>query len=165
LVNASLSKTGKTIQIISGFGNGSWVHSELGDKGKKQKGKKAELLVYNTLIGKYGIKNVKWVSGNSTTPDKNDKLHYDLEYKNEAGEWKFLEVKAISDNKFIISGAEKDKGIREPDKFELALVRDTTIYLVKDIFKFKQSETFESNSKFVAYAKDYVFHFDVNLLS
>ncbi len=164
LVDASLSRNGKTIQVASGNGNGSWVHSGHGDKGKKRKGKKAELLVYNTLVDKYGIENVKWVSGNSTTPDKNDKLHYDLEYKNEAGEWKYLEVKAMSDNQFIISEPEKDKGITEPDKFEMALVNDNVIYMVKDIFKFKQGETFENNSKFVAYAKDYVFTFNINLL-
>jgi hypothetical protein len=117
------------------------------------------------LIDKYGIENVKWVSGNSTTPDKNDKLHYDLEYKNEGGEWKYLEVKAMSDNQFIISGSEKDKGIAEPDKFEMALVNDNTIYMVKDIFKFNLGESFESNSKFVAYAKDYVFLFDVNSIT
>lgn len=161
LIEASLSKNGKPIQVASVNGNKSWIHSGHGDKGKKRKGKKAELLVYNTLIDKYGIENVKWVSGNSTTPDKNDKLHYDIEYKNELGEWKYLEVKSMSDNQFIISGSEKDKGISEPDKFEMALVNDSSIYMVKDIFKFKQGETFESNSNFVAYAKDYVFFFDV----
>lgn len=165
LVDASLSRNGKIIQIPSVNGNGSWIHSGLNDKVKKRKGKKAELLVYNTLVDKYGIENVKWVSGNSTTPDKNDKLHYDLEYKNEGGEWKYLEVKSISDNQFIISGPEKDKGVAEPDKFEMALVNDTTIYLIKDIFKFKQDETFESNSKFMAYAKDYVFFFDIENLT
>jgi hypothetical protein len=165
LIEASLSKNGKTIQVASGNGNGSWVHSGQGDKSKKRKGKRAELLVYNSLINKYGIENVKWVSGNSTTPDKNDKLHYDIEYKNESGEWKYLEVKAMSDNQFIISGSEKDKGISEPDKFEMALVNESSIYMVKDIFNFKQGETFESNSKFVAYAKDYVFFFDVNSIT
>ena len=141
------------------------MHSGLNDKGKKRKGKKAELLVYNTLVSEYGIENVKWVSGNSTTPDKNDKLHYDITYKNGDGVWKYLEVKAMLDNHFIISGPEKDKGMSEPENFELALVAENTIYLVKDIFKFNQGETFESNSKFVAYAKDYVFSFDVNVLN
>lgn len=164
LVDASLSKNGKTIQLPSNNGNGGWIHSGLGDKTKKRKGKKAELLVYNTLVEKFGIENVKWVSGNSTTPDKNDKLHYDIEYKNEAGEWKYLEVKAIQDNRFVISGPEKDKGIAEPDKYEMALVNETTIYMIKNIFKFKQGETFENNSNFVSCAKDYIFFFDVNSL-
>lgn len=161
LIEASLCKKLKPIQVAYGNGNGSWVHSVHVDKGKKRKGKRAELLVYNTLINKYGVENVKWVSGNSTTPDKNDKLHYDMEYKNELGEWKYLEVKAMSDNQFIISGQEKEKGVSEPDKFEMALVNDSSIYMVKDIFKFNQSETFECNSKFHAYAKDYVFVFDL----
>lgn len=161
LVDASLSKNGKSIQVSSGNGNGTWVHSSHCDKGKKQRGKSAEELVYNTLVDRYGVENVKWVSGNSTTPDKNDKLHYDIEYKNESSEWKFVEVKAMSDNQFIISNSEKDKGITESDKFEVALVKDNTIYVVKDIFKFKQGETFENNSKFVAFPKDYIFVFDL----
>ena len=161
LVDASLSKNGKSIQVSSGNGNGTWVHSSHCDKGKKQRGKSAEELVYNTFVDKYGVENVKWVSGNSTTPDKNDKLHYDIEYKNESSEWKFVEVKAMSDNQFIISNSEKDKGIAESDKFEVALVKDNTIYVVKDIFKFKQGETFENNSKFVAFPKDYIFVFDL----
>lgn len=164
LIDAKLSKNGKIIQASSVNGNSSWVHSGHVERGKKRKGKKAELLVYNTLVNKYGIENVKWVSGNSTTPDKNDKLHYDIEYKNENDEWKYLEVKAISDNQFIISGSETNKGISEPNKFEVALVNDNEIYIVKDLFVFDSGETFENNSKFVAYPKDYVFVFDVNTI-
>lgn len=164
LIDAKLSKNSKIIQASTANGNSTWVHSSNGERGKKRKGKKAELIVYNTLVDKYGIENVKWVSGNSTTPDKNDKLHYDIEYKNENGEWKYLEVKAISDNQFIISGAETNKGISEPNKFEVALANDNEIYIVKDLFIFDSGETFESNSKFVAYPKDYVFVFDVNTI-
>ncbi len=98
---------------------------------------------------------------NEITTDKPANID-DIEYKNDSGEWKYLEVKAMSDNQFIISGSEKEKGISEPDKFEMALVNDRSIYMVKDIFKFKQGEAFESNSKFVAYAKDYVILFDIN---
>lgn len=161
LVNASLSKNRKSIQVSWGNGSGTWVHSSHNDRGKKQIGKSAEELVYYTLVDKYGVENVKWVSGNSTTPDKNDKLHYDIEYKNESSEWKIVEVKAMLDNQFIISNSEKNKGIAESDKFEMALVKGNTIYMVKDIFKFKQGETFENNSKFVAFPKDYIFVFDL----
>jgi hypothetical protein len=164
LFDAKLSKNSKIFQASAANGNSTWVHSSHGERGKKRKGKRAELLVYNTLVDKYGIENVKWVSGNSTTPDKNDNLHYDIEYKNENEEWKYLEVKAISDNQFIISGAETNKGISEPYKFEVALVKDNEIYIVKDLFVFDSGETFESNSKFVAYPKDYVFVFDVNTI-
>ncbi|MES2514713.1 MAG: DUF3883 domain-containing protein, partial [Bacteroidota bacterium] len=165
LVDASLSKNEKSLHALMGNGRGSWVHSGRGDKGKKRKGKKSELLVYNTLVEKYGVENVKWVSGNSTTPDKNDKLHYDIEYKNEAADWKYLEVKSISENQFIISSAEANYGVNEPDRFEMALVSDDTIYLVKDIFKFKPGETFENNSKFTPYAKDYIFVFDFDSIT
>ncbi len=163
IIDASLVKSAKPFSDKNGDNsNGTWVHSNQSDKTKKRKGKAAELLVYNTLKKKYGKDNVKWVSGSSTTPDKNDKLHYDIEYKNENNEWKYLEVKAISDNMFIISNAEKDKGLAEPDKYEIALVKDTDIFIVKDIFKFNNGESFENNSKFIAQAKDYIFSFNIS---
>ncbi|MCX2582709.1 sacsin N-terminal ATP-binding-like domain-containing protein [Pedobacter sp. MR22-3] len=160
------TKIGKGGKIFSGrTGNdvsgSSWVHSNNGEKGKKRKGKDAEQLVYDTLIGEFGLKNVRWVSGNSNTPDKNDKLHYDMEYKNHQGQWKNVEVKAIMENQFIISGAEKEFGLSHPDSFEMALVRDTNIFLVKDIFKLDVHESFENNSKFNAQPKDYIFTFNL----
>ncbi|MEI6883805.1 MAG: DUF3883 domain-containing protein [Bacteroidota bacterium] len=166
IVDASLIKNSKLIST-NGLGNKgrSWVHSEKVDRNNKRTGKLAETLVYNTLVNKYGSENVKWVSGNSTTPDKNDKLHYDIEYKNMDGEWRYLEVKAMSDNQFIISSSEKEKGLSEPDKYEMALVSENTIYMVKDIFKFENGETFENNPKFFAYPKDYIFSFKVSTLN
>lgn len=166
IINASLVKSRKVFSVKnSESSNGTWVHSNQSDRAKKRKGKAAELLVYNTLKIKYGITNVKWVSGSSTTPDKNDKLHYDIEYKNENNEWKYLEVKAISDDYFIISNAETEKGLAEPDKYEMALVNETNIFIVKDIFKFNVGESFENNSKFTAQPKDYVFSFNINNLT
>jgi hypothetical protein len=165
VIDASLTKNTKVIAFNpSGNGSGEWVHSGQNDRHKQRKGKKAELLVYDTLVNQYGCENVKWVSGNSKTPDKNDKLHYDIEYKNDEGEWKYLEVKAMSDNQFIISASEKEKGMSESEKYEMALVSENIIYMIKDIFKFNHGESFESNSKFVAYTKDYVFSFNVNTL-
>lgn len=166
IIDASLVNSAKPASVKNGTPtNGTWVHSNQSDKTKKRRGKAAELLVYNTLKKKYGKDNVKWVSGSSTTPDKNDNLHYDIEYKNKNNEWKYLEVKSISDDNFIISNAEKDKGLAEPDKYEMALVRDTNIFFVKDIFKFNVGESFENNSKFTAQAKDYVFSFNINNLT
>lgn len=166
IVDASLSKTSRIRSFnFSENESNSWIHSGQSDKSKKYKGKKAELLVYNTLKAQYGLENVIWVSGYSNSPNKNDKLHYDIKYKNNDDEWKYLEVKAMSDNQFIISSPEKIKGIENPDRFELALVAGETIYLVKDLFKFEQGESFENNSKFVAYPKDYVFSFKVNALN
>ncbi len=162
IIDASLTRNGKQIPIDDGSTrNGNWVHSGQSEQGKKRKGKNAEALVYNSLVKQYGVNNVKWVSGNSTTPDKNDKLHYDIEYKNKEGEWKFLEVKAISDDYFIISNSEKEKGLSEPDKYEMALVQDENIYIIKDLFEFAKGESFENNNKFTARPKDYIFQFKI----
>ena len=161
LIEVSATKSEKVIQIGSGNGGNSWLHSGHSDKGKKRKGKKSERTVYNTLVQTYGVENVKWVSGNSTTPDKNDKLHYDIEYKNESGQWKYVEVKSITDNQFVMSTPEKDHGLQDPENYEMALVNEKSIYMVRDIFKFKTGETFDRNSKFTAYPKDYIFVFDL----
>ena len=165
LVDAALTK-GENFVSLNGHSNnkGGWVHSGLSDNGKKQKGKAAEQLVYNTFVKKYSIENVKWVSGNSTTPDKNDKLHYDIEYKNDNGEWKYVEVKSVSGDYFIISYLEKEKGISEPGKYEIALVKDGVIYIVKNLFEFNNGESFDNNSKFTSQPKDYVFTFNINNL-
>jgi len=166
LINAKIEKGGKVFNGKSGL-NGpgsSWVHNNKAEKGKRKKGKAAEQLVYNTLVDGFGRENVRWVSGNSNTPDKNDKLHYDIEYKNNEGQWKHLEVKSISDDYFIITNSEKELGLSFPDKYEMALVRDKDIFLVKDIFKFQDYETFDNNSRFNAYPKDYIFSFNINNL-
>lgn len=163
IMDSSLTNNGKGVSIntTSSSGN-SWVHSPKTDKVKIRKGKAAERLVYNTFVQTFGIENVKWVSGNSTTPDKNDKLHYDVEYKNHNGEWKYLEVKAILDGYFIISNLEKEKGLSDPDKYELALIKDDNIYIVKNFFKFKPGENFNNNDRFSAQAKDFIVSFSIN---
>jgi uncharacterized protein DUF3883 len=163
IINAALKKSGK---VFSSTNNGSpigtWVHSKNSDKVKRRNGKVAEQLVYNTFKKEYGTENVKWVSGNSTTPDKNDKLHYDIRYKNKNNEWKYVEVKAVSDDYFIISNSEKEKGLSEPENYEIALVNDKDILLVKDIFMFENGESFENNKKFIAYPRDYIFSYNIN---
>lgn len=162
IIESSLTNNGREISINTIQSSSGWVHSPRTDKVKTRKGKEAEKLVYYTLVQKYGIENVKWVSGNSTTPDKNDKLHYDIEYKNQDGEWKYLEVKAIIDCYFIISNPEKEKGLSDPDKYELALVKDKDIHMVKNLFKFNPGESFNNNNKYSVQAKDYIVSFSIN---
>lgn len=160
IFDASLNKLSKLIMVRSSAGSNSiWIYSNKTDRAKKRKGKAAELLVYNTLKDKYGVENVNWVSGNSTTPEKNDNLHYDIEYKDNNNEWKYLEVKAIFDDYFILSNPEKEKGLSESEKYQLALVKENKIFIVKDIFKFNSSESFDNNSKFIAQTKDYYLTF------
>lgn len=156
IVKSTLTKGSIIIGSNGGRKNG-WLHSGRKDAAKKRSGKKAEQLVYQTLVDCYTKEHVRWVSGYSTTPDKNDRLHYDIEYKNEEGHWKYLEVKVISDDQFIISSPELEMGLAHADNYELALVDGETIYLVKDIFRFAEGESLENNSRFIANPKDYIF--------
>lgn len=141
-------------------GKHNWVHNAVCDLEKKNKGKIAEELVYNSLIDMYGVANVKWVSGNSNTPNKNDALHYDIEYK-DTDIWRFLEVKAISNGQFILSQAEKEEGIKMSDRYDMALFDGCAIYMIKNPFIFADGESFENNTKFNTYAKDYIITFNI----
>src|SRR5690606_3610509 len=139
---------GNIVRPISKSGTGGWLHSGRIDRGIKQKGKLAEILVYNTLVNELGVENVKWVSGNSNTPDKNDMLHYDIEYKNTKGEWKFLDVKSISEKQDIITKEEVKKGIESHDKYDIALIQNHDIKVVEDILNFNDGETVEQNCRY-----------------
>ncbi len=166
IVFVSLKKNLKSVIPNASSGNNTpWNHSSQSDKLKRVIGKAAERLVYNSLVKKFGVNNVKWVSGSSNAPNKNDKLHYDIEYKNEEEIWKFLEVKAIMDNHFIISSSEKEKAIEVPEKYEFALVKDRKIHIVKNLFKFINGESFNDNSNFKAKPKDYFLTFDITKIT
>jgi hypothetical protein len=163
IVEGALTKGQVVISSDTTGNNGGWLHSGRKDAAKKRSGRRAEQLVYQTFIERYSKECVRWVSGYSTTPDKNDRLHYDMEYKNEEGDWKYLEVKSLSDDQFIISSAELTMGLAHPDRYELALVSEDTIYVIKDIFRFKEGESLEINDRFMISPKDYIFAMHVGV--
>jgi len=126
------------------------------------KGKEAERLVYKKLIKKYKKNNVKWVSAFSDTEDKNDKLHYDIKYRDNDMVWKYVEVKHLSNNSFIMSEPEKRFGIKENNKYEFALVDGKKIYRIYSPFSFIGDKSFDNNDFFIATPKDYIITFKIN---
>ena len=114
------------------------THSEKSDRQKKKAGRRAEKLVKEKLIEMYPEGEVCWISGNSDDYriKLDDSKGYDIRYKINKSDtvWKYLEVKSVSGNSFIISSNEVNVGILNKENYQLALVEGSDIYLVDDFF-------------------------------
>jgi hypothetical protein len=137
------------------------THSKRTDEQKVKKGKESELLVLSKFQELYGEGRdcVKWVSGYSTTIDRNDNLQHDIQYRNKEGIWVHVEVKTLSNNSFILTASEKKHALEANEKYEFALVDGSNIYRISKPFSFRNGDTFESNSSFKAIPKDYTIRF------
>ena len=158
--DASTSKLLNQNKTKKGSRKKATVGNKQGRRNKRA-GKKAELLVYNTLMKDDAVGEVQWVSGYSNTSDKSDKEHYDMRYKlNGKDIWKYLEVKAFNGQYFHLSIAEKDKAFEESENFEIGLVDGEDIFILKDLFT--DETNFETNNKFSATPADYIITLKVN---
>lgn len=137
------------------------THSKKEDERKELKGKEAEIKVFKNFKKLYGRDNVKWVSSYSHTADRDDNLQYDIKYRDQDGCWKHVEVKTLTNNSFILTNHEKEHGIKEKGKYELALVNGEQIYRVHNPFNFGEGQSFDSNNFFKASPKDYTLHFKI----
>ena len=84
-----------------------------------------------------------------------------LKYRDQDGCWKHVEVKTLTNNSFILTNHEKEHGIKEKGKYELALVNGEQIYRVHNPFNFGEGQSFDSNNFFKASPKDYTLHFKI----
>lgn len=140
LIPASLQKgTFSPARYSSSDGNKhNGTHSEKSDRQKKKAGRRAEKLVKEKLIEMYPDGEVCWISGNSDDYriKLDDSKGYDIRYKINKSDtvWKYLEVKSVSGNSFIISSNEVNVGILNKENYQLALVEGSDIYLVDDFF-------------------------------
>lgn len=103
---------------------------------KRKIGKRAECAVRD-LLRENGF-DFQWQSGFSDESYKNDTLGYDFKYKRkDESEWRFLEVKKYNGESFILSKNEYRTAIDEKyeNKYDLALVSDDNVYIIKDFFK------------------------------
>lgn len=134
---------------------GSWNHGDKDIKRNKQAGKKAEERVYNALMESEEVSDVEWVSSFSNTSDKSDNKHYDIRYKPlNSNNWKYLEVKAFNGSYFHLSKSEKEEAIKRGKDYEIALVMDEEIHILKDYFN--QDIDFYNNNLFFASPSDYI---------
>lgn len=154
------SSVKKPVTISTGIGNTGWSHGNKDIQRKKRAGIRAEKLVYNTLVKEHGADNVKWMSSFSeTTIDKADSHHFDIAYKvNES--WKFVEVKSFNGSYFHLTREEKAYGMKNSNRYEIALVQGQEIYLFNELFK--EGVDFDDNSFFTATPSDYIISLTIN---
>lgn len=141
--------------------NSIWNNSKRDDDRNRIIGKNAEKVAYKALIKKYGKENVFWLSSNSDTPHRSDTLHYDIKYKNEFGFWKKLEVKNYNGNYFKISKDELNLGIDESKEFEIGLVNNKRLFVIKDLFAFENNDNLYKNSKFRIESNNYTIFYSL----
>lgn len=101
-------------------------HNPKDDERKRIAGKKAEQDVYDRLKADCKENNIHWVS------QYDDNLGFDIKYRNEQKEWKYVEVKTLSKNKFYLTKKEKEFADSHKEHYELFLV-GSVIYRVTDI--------------------------------
>jgi len=118
------------------------------NKRNKEIGDNAEQEVYNSLVKEFKIENVEWVSKNDDTAG------YDIKYKNEAGEWKYVEVKKYSNQMFYLSKGEKEFAEENKDNYEIFLVGD-------DIYKIDNID-FTDSSKLTLEVEKYKVYYVIN---
>lgn len=140
----------------SGKEKGSYTSK--GGRKKAAFGKMAEEKVKKALISQgYLVNHIS---------TRTDHKHYDLEYKKEGDiEWRYLEIKKDSGGYFFLSKEQKETALSSAmnDKYDIAIVDNDTIHIIKSPFKFKD-ETFEHNSRFYAEPVEYKINFKVNEL-
>ncbi|MFZ4522752.1 MAG: sacsin N-terminal ATP-binding-like domain-containing protein [Bacteroidales bacterium] len=123
---------------VSGGHKQGGVHTIKSDRQKKKAGKRAEKLVRDKLTAVFPDGEVCWISGNSedSTIKPDDSKGYDIIYKKNKidQDWYYLEVKSISSDSFIISSNEVNVGIKEKERYHIALVEGVKIFLVEDFF-------------------------------
>ncbi|CAH0140785.1 MULTISPECIES: DUF3883 domain-containing protein [unclassified Pedobacter] len=133
----------------------AWVADPGIDNAKRNAGKRSEEAVFNHLVKIYGKENVDWRSGYSHVLDRDDSIHYDIEYRNEEAVWKMLEVKTLNINTFIITRKEVEKGCKHWKDYELALVSHGKISIIKDFFKDADPSQFDGNNSYLVTPRDY----------
>ena len=134
-INKTKTKTKKAIKF-----------SHKKEINKQKVGKESELIVYETLIKKYGKENVFYEARD------NDNLGYDIKYQNENTIWKYVEVKTYSNGKFYISKNEKEFAKNHKENYELFLVGD-------EIYKIEEVD-FE-NGNFNIYPREFIVEYKI----
>lgn len=142
------------MRVFSNPVNSGWSHGMKDVVKNKRAGKRAEMLVYNTLVSEHGVDHVQWMSSFSETSlDKADSYHFDIAYKID-NTWKYLEVKSFNGTYFHLSREEKSFGMKYPNKYEVALVSGTDIFIFKELFK--NDINFNDNPYYKATPSDYI---------
>lgn len=94
----------------------------------ERSGRKAEEQVF-AYLKEHNKENVKQVSGNSKSSDRDDSCHYDIQYQ-ENGRIKYVEVKSAETSEFYITKAELEFAKQNKEDYILAIVKNGEVSFV-----------------------------------
>lgn len=116
------------------------------DKKKKKKGDLAEKVVLDYFINN-NYKDIDPVAIFDPF------FHYDIQYTNENGDVKYVEVKSFDFGSFHLSKSEYDFGLSKKENYEIWLVKDENIIIpIYDFF---------SNPKYKTTVNEYLVHLEI----
>jgi len=124
-VSGSISFT--KVRASSGMGGGGHrkgtgkAMSQKRQANQKKAGNDAEDAVLAWLKKQPGVTEARRVSGDADSADRNDGLHYDIEYKAN-GTLYYVEVKSCENGLFHISSGEYAFAVQNATRYQLALV-------------------------------------------
>jgi hypothetical protein len=118
-----------------------------GDNGSAIKGERAERIAYKALVEKYGKDNVFRKS------NEDDSSGYDLKYRDGNGQWKYVEVKTYSGNRFYLTRNEKEFADCYKDQYEIFLVGEK-VFRIKDV-------DYSDTSIFKLTAKEFIVEYSI----
>lgn len=125
-----------------------YKHSSSTDKANKANGDAAEMVVFDSLVAKYGNNNVEHVS------KRDDRLGYDIRYSPDSGQsWKYVEVKRYTSDRFFLTQNELVFSRDHMGLYEVFLVTsENEIIILRDV-------DFDSKEKFLVTANKYLVTF------
>ncbi|MFZ3565102.1 sacsin N-terminal ATP-binding-like domain-containing protein [Tenacibaculum finnmarkense] len=127
-------------------GRGVYMPSFDHDKKKKKKGNIAEKVVLDYFMNN-DYKDIDPVAIFDPF------FHYDIQYTNENGDVKYVEVKSFDSGSFHLSKSEYDFGLRKKENYEIWLVKDNNIIIpIYDFF---------SNPKYKTTINEYIIHLEI----
>ncbi|MCL7762662.1 DUF3883 domain-containing protein [Polaribacter sp. Z014] len=147
ILNSDSLKSRK-VSVSKNKGNrGVYMPSFDDDKKKKKKGDMAEKVVLDYLY----YNNYKDVDPVALFDPF---FHYDIQYTNEDGAVKYVEVKSFESGSFYLSKSEYDFGLRKKENYEIWLfIQDKNkIIIIKDFF---------SNPKYKTTINEYLVHLEI----
>ena len=150
---AAIEPSGKDANLSQNERSSSHLphnHSPKVARIKQEHGKSAQRTVVQWLDNN----NIKYHKRYSTSQavDKDDSAHFDIEYKpDEQSEWRLLEVKHVSHDSFEITNSEITHACKPENqrKYDLALVKDGCVYIIKAPFANETKKSFIEKYKAV----------------
>ncbi|GGG18349.1 DUF3883 domain-containing protein [Pontibacter amylolyticus] len=142
------------------------------DESRQMIGLVAEKVVYDKLCEEYD--SVRWESKNATKaypelfPEGDDKLGYDISYKDKEGNRIYVEVKGKSDNQklFEIKKNELDKALKFKENYKVIFVSNVLdnkrrrMLDLGNLFILENGHDFFNNNKFSARYKNFEIYFN-----